>query len=92
MPNQLSIPFKRTYIVPLREALREYILTHYTDSHPDAYRWDIGHWEKLRAEAVSTVVHNDRLQALIKYDCSHVSSDLASSSHFEVIMHSSCSS
>ncbi|KAI0787643.1 pH-response regulator [Fomes fomentarius] len=67
MPNQLSIPFKRTYIVPLREALREYILTHYTDSHPDAYRWDIGQWEKLRADAVSTVVHNDRLQALINY-------------------------
>ncbi|KAI0707335.1 BRO1-domain-containing protein [Earliella scabrosa] len=67
MPNQLSVPFKKTYVVPLREAVREYILAHYTDTHPDAYRWDIGHWEKLRADAMSTVVHHDRVKALISY-------------------------
>ncbi len=68
MPNQLPVPFKKTYVVPLREAVREYILTHYTDTHPDAYRWDIGQWEKLRAEVVSITVHIDRVNALIRYD------------------------
>ncbi|RDX57268.1 pH-response regulator [Lentinus brumalis] len=67
MPNQLPVPFKKTYVVPLREAVREYILTHYTDTHPDAYRWDIGQWEKLRAEVVSITVHIDRVNALISY-------------------------
>ncbi|KAM5535914.1 hypothetical protein V8D89_010354 [Ganoderma adspersum] len=67
MPNQVSIPFKRTYVVPIREATREYILSHYTDTHPDAYRWDIGQWEKLRSEAVQSVVHVDRVNALISY-------------------------
>lgn len=67
MPNQLSTPFKKTYVVPLREAVREYILSHYTDTHPDAYRWDVSQWEKLRAEAVSTTIHIDRVKALIRY-------------------------
>ncbi|EJF64930.1 pH-response regulator [Dichomitus squalens LYAD-421 SS1] len=67
MPNQLSIPFKRTYVIPIREAVRQYILSHYTDTHPDAYKWDIGQWEKLRAEAISSVVHIDRVNALISY-------------------------
>ncbi|KAI8980207.1 BRO1-domain-containing protein [Trametes punicea] len=67
MPNQLSIPFKRTYIIPLRQALRDYILSHHSDTHPDAFRWDIGHWEKLRSEATSGAVHIDRVGALISY-------------------------
>ncbi|KAI0331883.1 BRO1-domain-containing protein [Cubamyces sp. BRFM 1775] len=67
MPNQLSIPFKRTYIIPIRQAVRDYILAHYRDTHPDAYRWDIGHWEKLRAEATSGGVHIERVHALISY-------------------------
>ena len=68
MPNQLSIPFKRTYVIPIRDAVRDYILTHHTDTHPDAYRWDVDQWEKLRAEAVSSVVHVDRVKALIRCD------------------------
>ncbi|KAH9903052.1 BRO1-domain-containing protein [Cubamyces lactineus] len=67
MPNQLSIPFKRTYIIPIRQAVRDYILAHYRDTHPDAYRWDIGHWEKLRAEATTGSVHIERVYALISY-------------------------
>ncbi|KAI0671768.1 BRO1-domain-containing protein [Trametes maxima] len=67
MPNQLSIPFKKTYVVPIRQAVRDYILTHYINTHPDAYRWDVGHWEKLRAEATSGGVHIDRVSALISY-------------------------
>ncbi|KAI0635957.1 BRO1-domain-containing protein [Trametes polyzona] len=67
MPNQLSIPFKKTYIVPIRQAVREYILHHHSDTHPDAYRWDIGHWEKLRAEATSGGIHIDRVGVLLSY-------------------------
>ena len=68
MPNQLSIPFKKTYTVPIRDAVRDYILAHHTDTHPDAYRWDVGQWEKLRAVAISSVVHVDRVEALIRCD------------------------
>ncbi|KAI0649086.1 BRO1-domain-containing protein [Trametes meyenii] len=67
MPNQLSIPFKKTYVVPIRQAVRDYILSHYIDTHPDAYRWDVSHWEKLRAAATSGGVHIDRVSALISY-------------------------
>ena len=74
MPNQLFIPFKKSYVIPIREAVRDYILTHHTDTHPDAYRWDVGRWETLRAEAVSSVVHVDRVKALIRCDCATQSS------------------
>ncbi|KAI9061298.1 pH-response regulator [Trametes sanguinea] len=67
MPNQLSIPFKKTYIVPIRQAVRDYIQYSYRDTHPDAYRWDINHWEQLRAEATSGAVHINRVNALISY-------------------------
>ncbi|KAI0367789.1 BRO1-domain-containing protein [Pilatotrama ljubarskyi] len=67
MPNQLSIPFKKTYIIPIRQAVREYIHSRYSDTHPDAFRWDISHWEKLRAEATSGGVHIDRVNAMISY-------------------------
>ncbi|KAI0359835.1 BRO1-domain-containing protein [Trametes cingulata] len=67
MPNQLSIPFKKTYIIPLRQAVRDYIQKNYSDTHPDAHRWDIGHWEKLRAEATSGAVHIDRVNSMISY-------------------------
>ncbi|EIW57583.1 BRO1-domain-containing protein [Trametes versicolor FP-101664 SS1] len=67
MPNQLSIPCKKTYTIPIRQAVRDYILSHHHDTHPDAYRWDIGHWEKLRAEATSGGVHVDRVGTLLSY-------------------------
>ena len=72
MPNQLSVPFKRTYAIPLREAVREYISSHYTDTHPDAYRWDIAQWEKLRAGIISGVVHVDRVNVFLRYACTSV--------------------
>ncbi|KAI0775185.1 BRO1-domain-containing protein [Trametes elegans] len=66
MPNQLPLPFKKTYIVPIRQAARDYISSHYSDTHPDAYRWDIAHWEKLRAEATSGGIHVDRIHAMTR--------------------------
>ncbi|GBE87997.1 pH-response regulator protein palA/RIM20 [Sparassis crispa] len=67
MPNQLSIPFKKTYAIELRQAVREHILKHHTDTHPDAFRWDINRWETLRKDGVGGVVHVDRVKAAISY-------------------------
>lgn len=65
MPNLLSIPFRKTYDVPIRQAVRDYIASHHTDVHPDAFRWDIGHWESLRKDGVGGVVHVDRVKSSI---------------------------
>lgn len=67
MPNQLTIPFKKTYVVPIRDAVRQYILSSYRDTHPDAYRWDIAHWETLRKDGTGGTVHVDRVQTTIRY-------------------------
>lgn len=66
MPNQLYVPFKRTWDVPLRQAAREYILKKYTDTHPDAFRWDITRWETLRKDGAGGIVHIDRVQASLR--------------------------
>ena len=92
MPNQVSIPFKRTYVVPVREATRQYILSHYADTHPDAYRWDIGQWEKLRAEAVQSLVHVDRVNALVRCAACFTVYGIASCSFSEATTHNSSSS
>ncbi|CCM00095.1 uncharacterized protein FIBRA_02122 [Fibroporia radiculosa] len=67
MPNQLSIPFKKTWEVQVRQAVRAYILKNYTDTHPDAFRWDVNRWETLRREAVGTLVHFDRVKTVVGY-------------------------
>ncbi|EIW83874.1 pH-response regulator [Coniophora puteana RWD-64-598 SS2] len=67
MPNQLTIPFKKTYTtVPVRDAAAAYIREH-TDDHPDAFRWDIDQWHALRNDAINFTVHVDRVHVLIKY-------------------------
>lgn len=66
MPNLLSIPFKKTYDIPIRAKVREYIQTHHTDTHPDALKWDINHWETLRKDGVGGVVHVDRVKSIIR--------------------------
>ncbi|PCH42163.1 BRO1-domain-containing protein [Wolfiporia cocos MD-104 SS10] len=67
MPNQISVPFKRTYEIELRQAVREYILKKYSDRHPDAFRWDIGRWEALRKDGVGGVVHVDKVKSSLTY-------------------------
>lgn len=67
MPNLLSVPFKRGYAIDIRQAVREYIFKNHTDTHPDAFRWDIGRWEALRKDGVGGVVHVDRAKAAIRY-------------------------
>ena len=61
----LSIPFKKTQEIPLRQSIRDYITQHHTDVHPDAFKWDIARWETLRKDAVGGVVHVDRVKACI---------------------------
>lgn len=66
MPNLLEIPFKKTYDVPLRRSVRDYILANHTDVHPDAFKWDISQWETLRKQAIDRIVHVDRVKASIR--------------------------
>ena len=67
MPNQLSIPFKKTYSVPLKQAVYNHIQARHPGTHPDAFRYDISQWESLRKEAISSVVHIDRTRSFITY-------------------------
>ncbi|KAH7913212.1 BRO1-like domain-containing protein [Hygrophoropsis aurantiaca] len=66
MPNQLAIPFKRTYTAVVKQAVRDYILTH-TEDHPDAFEWDINTWESLRTNGTGGVIHVERISAAISY-------------------------
>ncbi|THH30031.1 hypothetical protein EUX98_g4157 [Antrodiella citrinella] len=63
MPNHLSIPFKKTTDVPIRNAARKYILERYQDTHPDALKWDINQWETIRRDGVGGNVHVDRVKS-----------------------------
>lgn len=68
MTNLLSIPFKKAVDVPIRRAIRDYILAHRPDVHPDAFKWDISCWESLRKRAcIDQSVHADRLESI--YQC-----------------------
>jgi programmed cell death 6-interacting protein len=68
MPNQLSIPFKKTYVIPIKQTLRDYLYAH-GDSHPDAFKWDINRWEELRKDGVGGRVHVDRVNAAVRCAC-----------------------
>ncbi|TCD68499.1 pH-response regulator protein palA/rim20 [Steccherinum ochraceum] len=61
MPNQLSIPFKKTTDIAVRASIRKYISERHNDTHPDALKWDISLWESLRKDGVGGQVHVDRV-------------------------------
>ena len=63
MPNLLTIPFKKTSDVPIKQSVRDYISRYHTDVHPDALKWDVSRWEALRKDGVGGVVHVDRVKA-----------------------------
>ncbi|CCO28617.1 pH-response regulator protein palA/RIM20 [Rhizoctonia solani AG-1 IB] len=67
MPNQLSIPFKPTLPAQIKEAVLSYIEFNHTDSHPDAFKWDIARWEELRKDGVGGYVHVNRVDATLLY-------------------------
>ncbi|KAI0342763.1 BRO1-domain-containing protein [Trametopsis cervina] len=61
------IPFKKTYTLPIRQAVREYISANHKDTHPDAFKWDISRWESLRKECTGDSVHLDRIKHTLSY-------------------------
>ena len=66
MPNLLFVPFKQSYNAPVKQAVGDYIHNH-TDEHPDAFKWDISQWERLREEGRGGMAHVDRIQPTIRY-------------------------
>lgn len=71
MSNQVSIPAKKAYPARLREASRSYLQENHPDTHPDAFKWDISHWEELRNDAMDGVVHVSKTDALLKCVLEH---------------------
>ncbi|EIN04799.1 BRO1-domain-containing protein [Punctularia strigosozonata HHB-11173 SS5] len=67
MSNQLAIPFKKTWPLELRAAVRAYIAANHPETHPDAFQWDVERWETLRAQAMPGTVHIDKVDPYIQY-------------------------
>jgi programmed cell death 6-interacting protein len=65
MSNQLSIPFKRTYAIPLRDAVYDHIQSKNYNVHPEAFKWDINRWEELRKAVTNSSVHVDQVEAIL---------------------------
>lgn len=76
MANQLAIPFKKSSTLPIRDAVSSYIRTNHSETHPEAFKWDMDRWEQLRADALADAVHTSRVHALIKYVAFSVFSQL----------------
>ncbi|KAG6837382.1 hypothetical protein H0H93_010540 [Arthromyces matolae] len=62
MSNLLTIPFKKTYTVDIKEAARHY-LYEFGGGHPDEFIEDTKLWQNLRENGVGGVVHNDRINS-----------------------------
>ncbi|TDL25855.1 pH-response regulator [Rickenella mellea] len=67
MSNQVSIPFKTTSPIPIKQAISDYILSNHPYTSPDAFAWDITQWEQLRSNCNDGAVRVDKTQAFIKY-------------------------
>ncbi|KAJ8072525.1 pH-response regulator protein palA/rim20 [Marasmius tenuissimus] len=74
MSNLLAIPFKKTYTISLKEAVRNHLLEH-GETHPDAVKSDINRWERLRQRGVGGEAHADRLDDILRYQA-HLTSVL----------------
>ncbi|KZV63101.1 BRO1-domain-containing protein [Peniophora sp. CONT] len=67
MPNQLSLPSKKTYVLPIREAVDRHIRNKHPETHPDAFKADVDRWEALRVAAVEPRIHTDTASAIVQY-------------------------
>jgi programmed cell death 6-interacting protein len=67
MTNQLSIPFKTTYVVPLTETVYNHIRSKNRNVHPDAFKWDLNKWEALRKAAANSSVHVNQVETILEY-------------------------
>lgn len=65
--NHLTIPYKRTTIPPIKQAVREYLENNELDAHPDAFDWDTSQWEHLRAEVSNVNLHVSAIDDFLKY-------------------------
>lgn len=72
MSNLLTLPFKKTYPVNVKEAARSYIYVHGV-GHPDEFKDDINLWQNLRKDGVGGVVHVDRIDASLLSVSKHLS-------------------
>ncbi|KAG5728797.1 hypothetical protein E4T56_gene6254 [Termitomyces sp. T112] len=72
MSNLLTIPFKKTYPVSVKEATRNYIYAH-GGGHPDEFKDDINLWQNLRKDGVGGVVHVNRINTSLLYHAQLVS-------------------
>lgn len=65
--NHLTIPYKRTTIPPIKQAVREHLENNELDAHPDAFDWDTSQWEHLRAEVSNVNLHVSAIDDFLKY-------------------------
>jgi len=65
MTNQLSIPFKRTYPIPLTDTVYSHIRSKNHTVHPEAFKWDLNKWEELRKAVAGYSVHVDQVEAIL---------------------------
>ncbi|KAG8833324.1 pH-response regulator protein palA/rim20 [Serendipita sp. 405] len=67
MSNQLLLPFKQTTQPPIADAVREHISKYHPGTLPDAFTWDIAHWESLRREVSNQTVRSSTVDSFLKY-------------------------
>ena len=65
MTNQLSVPSKRTYAIPLKDALYSHIQFKHHNVHPEAFSWDISKWEELRKAVTTGSVHVNQVDSIL---------------------------
>jgi programmed cell death 6-interacting protein len=66
MTNQLSIPFKRTYALPLTDTVYNHIRSKRHNVHPEAFKWDLSKWEELRKAVANCSVHVNQAEAILE--------------------------
>lgn len=67
MTNQLSVPFKRTYAIPLKDTVYSHIQSKLHNIHPEAFSWDISKWEDLRKAMTTSSVHVNQVDSILVY-------------------------
>ncbi|KAI9461717.1 pH-response regulator [Lactarius psammicola] len=67
MTNQLSVPFKRTYAIPLKDTVYSHIQSKHHNVHPEAFSWDISKWEELRKAVTTSAVHVNQVDSILVY-------------------------
>lgn len=64
MSNLLSIPFKQSYPLNVKDPARNYLQEH-AGVHPDEFRDDINRWQTLRKDGVDCTVHINNIDSML---------------------------